>query len=566
MNDRSTSLVMIVRDEEKNLAGCLDSVKGTVDEIVIVDTGSTDRTVAIAARYTERIYHFPWRNDFSAARNHGLERARGRWILSLDADERLDPASGCLRLPAAERYEAFFLPLFHQAGDSPADYTSYPVLRLFRNNGEYRFRGPIHEQVIIPRPGAVGFLPAPVIRHQANTDRERRCKRGRNLALLKRALRADPANPFHQYYLGVEWLGLNKPGRALPCFQAACQRLSDAHVLFRAPAVRHLVACLKALGRIDEAACLCLAESQRYPFYADLFFDGGLVFEQKGDWSTAARWFHRAVTCGRPPDLFVHTNGTESFLSLYHLGLCHEKTARPAEAQKCYEEALAANPDYPYPLYNLLLWRLIEKGPGEAFSYLRSTGQLARRTPLWADFFFAAGSAALALRCLEEAGPDESDPGAVRRRVRLLAYGGRPREAAALARRFPELAVEETVSLILLGDHRAAKARALSLWRISRGAAWALLNLVSLAREGRPAGRPGRRHLPAAIETTLAVLENCSRAPDPAGHRLADLAIGHLRDLGPEGVRALAAYLREKAGANRRLLADRNPAVREFLP
>src|SRR3972149_2146143 len=83
------SLCMIVKNEEKFLPACLESVKGHVDEIIIVDTGSTDRTVEIAESYNAKIYHHPWKNSFSKARNYSLKYATCDWILILDADEEI---------------------------------------------------------------------------------------------------------------------------------------------------------------------------------------------------------------------------------------------------------------------------------------------------------------------------------------------------------------------------------------------------------------------------------------------------------------------------------------------
>src|SRR6516165_8985780 len=84
------SLCMIVRNEEANLGLCLDTAADLVDEIVVVDTGSTDRTREIAAQYGARVYDFRWVDDFSAARNESLRHATGRWIFWLDADDRID--------------------------------------------------------------------------------------------------------------------------------------------------------------------------------------------------------------------------------------------------------------------------------------------------------------------------------------------------------------------------------------------------------------------------------------------------------------------------------------------
>jgi len=89
----SLSLCMIVKNEEEYLQECLASVEDVVDEIILVDTGSTDRTVEIAGQFDAEVHHIPWNDDFAAARNESIKHASGDWILQLDADERLDPES-----------------------------------------------------------------------------------------------------------------------------------------------------------------------------------------------------------------------------------------------------------------------------------------------------------------------------------------------------------------------------------------------------------------------------------------------------------------------------------------
>ena len=87
------SLCMIVKNEEKNLGSCLDSIKDIVDEMIILDTGSSDNTVQIAKSFGAEIHNFEWCNDFSAARNESIKFARGKWILWMDADEQFDDKS-----------------------------------------------------------------------------------------------------------------------------------------------------------------------------------------------------------------------------------------------------------------------------------------------------------------------------------------------------------------------------------------------------------------------------------------------------------------------------------------
>src|SRR3979411_569261 len=88
------ALAVIARNEEQFIAGCLDSVRPFIDEIVVLDTGSTDRTVEIARAHGARVEHFRWINDFGAARNAAVDAVTADWVLMLDADDRLTPESG----------------------------------------------------------------------------------------------------------------------------------------------------------------------------------------------------------------------------------------------------------------------------------------------------------------------------------------------------------------------------------------------------------------------------------------------------------------------------------------
>lgn len=140
---------MIVKNEEKHLEGCLKSVAGIADEIVVVDTGSTDRTIEIAKNYGASVFHFNWINDFSAARNFSLSKSNGDWILYLDADERLMPESGnellsIIKSPGRVGYNCIVKSLDSENGrDNQMTY-----IRLFKNSGEIRFTGSVHEQIL----------------------------------------------------------------------------------------------------------------------------------------------------------------------------------------------------------------------------------------------------------------------------------------------------------------------------------------------------------------------------------------------------------------------------------
>src|SRR4051794_37404468 len=144
------SLCMIVKDEEEMLPRSLEAIQGAVDEIIVVDTGSTDRTVEIAESFGAKVIHHEWTGDFSAARNVSFDAATSDWVMYLDADEVLvREDAGMLReLTGRVWREAFFLQETNFTGDMEDGMAvQHSALRVFRNRPEYRFSGRIHEQI-----------------------------------------------------------------------------------------------------------------------------------------------------------------------------------------------------------------------------------------------------------------------------------------------------------------------------------------------------------------------------------------------------------------------------------
>jgi tetratricopeptide (TPR) repeat protein len=191
---------MIARDEEEMLPDCLESVRGEVDEIILVDTGSRDGTAELARSLGARVFSFRWRRDFAAARNASLERAAGDWILILDCDERLDPASrGLLRQAAASGcHDGYLVHLVNL----PACTERWLALRLFRNRPGVRYQGRIHEQLRFT--GSAGACDATIhhLGHQPEVI-AMRDKRARNRELVEAACAetasGDPVQ--HSFYL-----------------------------------------------------------------------------------------------------------------------------------------------------------------------------------------------------------------------------------------------------------------------------------------------------------------------------------------------------------------------------
>jgi glycosyltransferase involved in cell wall biosynthesis len=201
---------MMVKNEERNLARCLDSVNGLANQIVIVDTGSTDATASIAAGYGARVIPFDFTVvDFAAARNHAIAHARGQWILMLDADEVLAPDSPpkIEKLIAQGENAGYFLERHNHSSDSENPAKDY-VVRLFPNRPDYRYRGRVHETIDSAILAAGGRLQKTdiCIDHTFSSDREARRRKNRwYIEILKEEIAQDPGDDSRLDFLAAEY-------------------------------------------------------------------------------------------------------------------------------------------------------------------------------------------------------------------------------------------------------------------------------------------------------------------------------------------------------------------------
>lgn len=209
MERPTLSLCMIVRDEASMLPAFFESVTGLWDELVIVDTGSEDETVSLCEAAGARVVHFEWVDDFSAARNAGLEVAEGEWILFLDADERPSPEIRD-QIREVTRARDIGAATVVMRNELPhGNHRDASLLRLFRSHSSVRFRYPIHEDIsrpVLDRLRATGrslrHLDG-VVRHlgyvrQTMVDRD---KKMRDLRMLQRCLENDPDDLYVHFKL-----------------------------------------------------------------------------------------------------------------------------------------------------------------------------------------------------------------------------------------------------------------------------------------------------------------------------------------------------------------------------
>jgi tetratricopeptide (TPR) repeat protein len=216
----SVAASLIVKDEQRFLPGCLESLRDRVDEIIVVDTGSSDASPRIAETFGAKLIRFPWADDFSAARNAGLNAASASWILYIDADERLrlpdgGGLGGYIDAGAIANYVRF---------RPKTGYTRYREPRLFRRDPRLRFVGRIHETVnpalreICAREG-LSIVPSSVEIDHIGYDGDQSHKHARNLPLLESAVRAEPERVYYWHQLAETLAALGRSGEALEVAQ-----------------------------------------------------------------------------------------------------------------------------------------------------------------------------------------------------------------------------------------------------------------------------------------------------------------------------------------------------------
>jgi tetratricopeptide (TPR) repeat protein len=222
------SATLIVRDEADVLADCLRSLRGLVDETVVVDTGSTDASVRIAAEFGARVLHYRWRDDFSAARNHAIEHATGDWLLYIDADERARPID---RAALADELNADLLCATVRFRPRTG-YTAYREYRLIRRDPRIRFHGAMHETFLpdvnrLVDAGAGHIGASSLALDHIGYDGDQSHKYDRNLRLLQKQLQADPSRAYLHWHLGTLHRDAGRPLEAEQAWQTGLAQEID---------------------------------------------------------------------------------------------------------------------------------------------------------------------------------------------------------------------------------------------------------------------------------------------------------------------------------------------------
>jgi tetratricopeptide (TPR) repeat protein len=261
------SAALIVRDEAAALGDCLRSLRGLADQIVVVDTGSTDGTPELAAGLGARVVSRPWRGDFAAARNEALARARGNWILYIDADERVAPVSPAERdrLLSDDSVVAYTVRFRPRSG-----FTRYREHRIFRNDPRIRFHGVIHETMLpgiraVAAADGLRVLPSTVAIDHLGYDGDQRRKHARNIPLLRARLADDPDHGYSWQHLGHALEGVGDDEGARHAWLGGVEAARRRAVAFAPDSLSYVALMHRELARGADVTPLLDEAIARYP-------------------------------------------------------------------------------------------------------------------------------------------------------------------------------------------------------------------------------------------------------------------------------------------------------------
>lgn len=319
MSKTPISVCIIAKNEEKNIERCLSSLQPCGFEIVLVDTGSTDRTKELAAKYTDKIFDFAWCDDFSAARNFSLEKASNNWIFMLDCDEWIEHID-------LEELDYFRKHLSHAAGsvtrknltgtpEAPAKTTDQT--ERFFSKKLFKYTGIIHEQ-LTPKFEKTfeTYLLNTTIGHDGYlmAEEARSKKAQRNLSLLEKQLTEKPDDPYILYQLGKGYEIIHDAANACKYFERAIRPDLDPELAYVQELIISYGEALLGTGQFSKALSLENIYDS-FATTADFVYLMGIIYLKNEKYEQALDQFEKALSFPT-----ARKEGANSFLAYYEIG------------------------------------------------------------------------------------------------------------------------------------------------------------------------------------------------------------------------------------------------------
>jgi GT2 family glycosyltransferase/predicted Zn-dependent protease len=346
------SLCMIVRNEEHHLPDCLRSASDLFDDIVVVDTGSSDGTRAVAESFGARVFDFPWPDSFGAARNESLRHARGKWILWLDADDRLDEENhqqlASLLDNLGDEMDAYAMKVRSVLNPQRNSFRLLDQVRLFRNLPSIRWDYRIHEQILpaVNRAGGVVRWANVIIDHVGYVDASaRQRKLERNLRLLELDYAERPDDGFTLFNLGWTLLDLGRTAEALTHLQRSLEKTKPSSSTLRK--LYHLVSlAYRHLDHKEEALATCQDGLERFPLDGELLCEQGLLRRDQGDFRGAEKTWLSLLDAQKGQYFASEEVGLRGFRTRQLVAEIYRAQERRLEAEVQWRAALAERADF----------------------------------------------------------------------------------------------------------------------------------------------------------------------------------------------------------------------------
>lgn len=343
------SLCMIVKNEEVVIARCLDSVSDVVDEYVMVDTGSTDKTIEILQKYTDKIYNFKWIDDFSSARNYAFDHATMDYLMWLDADDVISEADleklKELKRTLSRSVDSVSME-YHLSFDSSGNVTSkLRRNRLVKRTNHFRWHGVVHEYLLV----GGNILNADIAVKHISVEHES----DRNIRIYEAMLaRGEEFSPRDLYYYSNELLDHRRFADAAQFYEkflstnqgwvedviAACGKLADCYHNLNQPDKEQEYTLRSFLYDTPRAEFCCRV---------------GYYFMQKSEWKQAVFWYELATKLPRPDNQWSLVNSAcWTWLPHVQLCVCYDRLGEYRKAYEHNEIAMRYRPDEGYMLLN----------------------------------------------------------------------------------------------------------------------------------------------------------------------------------------------------------------------
>lgn len=347
---QTISLCMIVKNEEHYLDNCLSSVRDIVDEIIVVDTGSEDATKEIALKFTDKVYEFPWTDNFSAARNYSFKQATKEYILWLDADDIIQPddQARLKRLKENLNSSVDCVMMKYNTGFDPYGNVtfSYYRERLVKRERHFQWKEPVHEYLEV----FGNVVPSEV---SVTHTKKQRAHSDRNLLIYEKAIsKKKELSPRGIYYYARELKDNEKYQKAIHFFNlfldagngwkedniTACAELAECYAHEKLPTQQHLALLRSFLYDTPRAETCCAL---------------GYMYKSMQDYRRAIFWFQLAPTLQKPEGGYGFIlEDCWGYIPYMELAVCYDKLGMISLAEECNESAAKLKPEDAAVKYN----------------------------------------------------------------------------------------------------------------------------------------------------------------------------------------------------------------------